>query len=113
MWLDFHAWKAFWWYFIFFLLYQQFWLWIIDGIGIVEADWVWQIFTPLDANVDFKIVEDWVAVNTWTMAYTIEIIENYNGVPFDPTNDSHVFMLWIFTWPYLYEQLNLVNFFGT
>ena len=108
-----HTSNIFWFSIYFGLFYQWFWLWFIDGLGWVRVDWVWQIFCPLDGNGDYKIVDEWVAVNTWTLAYTIQIIEKDTGVTFDANNEIHVAKLHDFVWPYLYEQLNLVNSFGT
>jgi len=34
-------------------------------------DWVYQIFAPLNEDGNYGIVEEWVNVNTWSIAYTI------------------------------------------
>lgn len=57
------------------------------------------------------IVDKWVAVNTWTIALTIEVIEKDTGVDFDFYNETHLKKLKDYTWPYLFEQMNLINFF--
>jgi hypothetical protein len=53
-----------------------------------------------------------VNVNTWTFEYTIAVIEKDTGVDFDATNEVHVQKLKDMTWPYLYEQMNLLNYAG-
>lgn len=50
-------------------------------------------------------------VNTWTFEYTIEVVEKDTGVDFDATNEVHIQKLKDLTWPYLYEQMNLINGF--
>ena len=49
------------------------------------------------------IVDKWVAVNTWTIALTIEVIEKDTGVDFDFYNETHLKKLKDYTWPYLFE----------
>ena len=58
---------------------------------------------------EYGIVDEWVAVNTWTLAYTMEVIEKDTGAKFDPENEEHIQALKDYTWPYLYETMNLIT----
>ena len=49
-------------------------------------DWFWQIFAPLNENGEYEIVDQWVEVNTWTMAYTVKVIEKETARPWDATD---------------------------
>jgi hypothetical protein len=107
-----YTWNAFW-YGLLFGLFFEFWaLWIFDGLGWIEMDWVYQIFAPLNDEGEYAFIDDWVSVNTWTFKYTIEVIEKDTGVPFDLGNETHMNKLKDYTWPYVYEQMNLVNRFA-
>lgn len=109
VWFWAHYWNIFWWTLGASFFFQFFWLWILDGWGWLDMDWVYQIFAPLNEDGHYGIVEEWVTVNTWTMAYTIEIIEKDTGVTFDATNETHMQKLKDYTWPYIFEQMNLIN----
>ena len=105
-----YAWNGFWWGLLLSLFFSWFWLWILDAWGWLEMDWVYQIFAPLNGDGNYGIVDDWVSANTWTFKHTIEVIEKEQGVSFDANNDLHMQKLKDFTWPYLYEQMNMLNF---
>ena len=109
-WFYAHAWNGFWWGLLFTLFFNFWWLWILDAWGWVEMDGIYQIFAPLNDNGEYGIVDDWVNVNTWTFQYTIEVIEKDTGVAFDMTNETHMQKLKDFTWPYIFEQLNMINY---
>lgn len=74
-------------------------------------DWFWQIFTPLDADGNYSIVDQWVEVNTWTMAYTVKVIERESNKPWDANDLQHIQMMKDYTWAYLYEQMNPLTYF--
>ena len=109
-WVLVYQWNIFWWGLLFYFFFQFFWLFILDGIGWIEMDGIYQIFAPLNGNGEYGIVDDWVNVNTWTFQYTIEVIEKDTGVAFDMDNETHMQKLKDFTWPYLFEQMNMINF---
>lgn len=109
IWFYAHSWNTFWWSLLLSIFFQWGWMWVLDAWGWIDVQWVYQIFAPLDENGNYGIVDDWVNVNTWTFAYTIEIIEKDTGVAFDATNETHMKKLKDFTWPYLFEQMNLIN----
>lgn len=84
-------------------------LWILDAWGWLEMDWFWQIFAPLDDNGNYGVVDDWVAVNTWTMAYTTKVIERESGKSWDASDEQHLQMMEDYTWAYIFEQMNALN----
>jgi hypothetical protein len=108
-WFIAHYWNYFWWALLMGLFFQWFWLWILDAWGWIDMQWVYQIFAPLNDDGHYDIVDQWVVVNTWTLAYTREVIEKDTGVDFDPSNETHMQKLKDFVWPYIFEQMNLIN----
>ena len=110
IWFVVHGWNYFWWMLLFYFFFEFFWLWILDGWGLIEMDWLYTIFAPKDEDGHYRFIDDWVAVNTWSFAYTIEVIEKDTGVAFDANNETHMLKLKDFTWPYLFEQMNMINY---
>ena len=110
IWALAYLWNNTWWIAFFYLFVNVFWLWVLDAWGWLEMDWFWQMFAPLDANGNYSIVDEWVEVNTWTMAYTVKVIEKESGKPWDANDLQHVQMMKDYTWAYLYEQMNLLNY---
>ena len=109
IWFIVYSWNSFWvalgvWFFSFF-----FQLWILDAWGLLEMHWFWQIFAPLDDNGNYGVVDDWVAVNTWTMAYTTKVIERESGKSWDASDEQHLQMMEDYTWAYIFEQMNALN----
>ena len=110
-WFYAHNWNVFWWAILFNIFFNFFWVWILDAWGWIEADWFWQILAPLNDKGEYTVVDDWVAVNTWTLPYTMEVIEKDKGVKFDVKNEDHMQELKDYTWPYIYETMNLINYY--
>ena len=46
---------------------MNFWVWILDGLNILDLQVFWNIIWPSDAerNVDFE--DTWVDANTWAV----------------------------------------------
>ena len=71
IWTWAYSWNNLIWAGALYLFFDWFWLFVLDGWGWIEMDWVYQIFAPLNEDGDYGIVEEWVNVNTWSIAYTI------------------------------------------
>jgi hypothetical protein len=63
----------------------------------------------LNDEGNYTVVDEWVSVNTWSLPYTMEVVEKDLGVKFDVKNKEHIQVLKDYTWPYLYETMNLIN----
>ena len=111
IWFLAHAWNYIWWGLLLGLFFEFFWLFVLDGWGWIKMDWIYESLAPKDQNGNYSIVDNWVKVNTWTFEYTIEVIEKDTGVTFDPTNETHMKKMKDYTWPYLHEQMNLLNLY--
>lgn len=103
VWAIIYSWNAFWWLLLIGAFWQVWPLWLLDAWGWLEMDWFWQMFTPLDANGNYSIVDEWVEVNTWTMAYTMKVIEIESGKKWDIDDEQHIQMMKDYTWAYLFE----------
>lgn len=112
-WFYAHNWNIFWWSILLGFFFNFFWLWILDAWGWIEADWFWQILAPLNDKGEYTVVDEWVSVNSWTLPYTMEVIEKETGAKFDVKNEDHMQALKDYTWPYIYETMNLINIYDT
>ena len=107
-WVAAHLGQLIWWSGSLNLFLYWIWLWVLDGIGIVQND----PFRLILAGKDFGekgLTDDWINSNTWTLKLSMTALENGLGEPFDIKNEIHMKLFKDFTWPYLYETLNLVN----
>lgn len=84
------------------------WLWVFEAWGLLDMGWFWQIFSPLDKDGNYSIVDEWVELNTWTMAYTAKVIEIESGKPWDAKNPQHIQMMKDYTWGYVFEHSMMV-----
>lgn len=108
-WSAVYLWHNLYWVLVIYLFHQFFFLFILDGWGWFEMDPFYEIIAPRDKVGNYEIVDKWVEENTWTLAMTIQVVENELGVRFDPSNTNHIAKLRDYTWPYIYEQMNIHN----
>ena len=96
---------------IFWFMATSFWLWILDAWGWIEMKEYWEVFVP-QSDGQYNFTDYWVEVNTYRIAFNIKVIEKELGIKFDYNNADHMTKLNEYAWPYLGEQLHLVNIFA-
>lgn len=46
---------------------MNFWVWILDGLNILDLQILWNIIWPTDADRKVDFEDTWVEANTWAV----------------------------------------------
>lgn len=93
-----------WFGFFYFIAYFG-WLWVLHAWGFINMDWIWDAFVPKNDAGEYTFEDDFSEINSWSLYYTMKIIEKDFGTDFDPYNEKHLEAMDSYTWSYIFDQV--------